>query len=604
MRSSVVLVVLSLLTGSYSDARNAARQQPFLRVYECKAGNRCERTDQPIESDRLIGIGQHGSLQACRLVCSKTSGLWPIPTGLMTMGTNYVPVHPRNFMFVYMNDELEEPARVFASEAVEVFLKNVKSTCGGLECSPVDRQIVVYLTVKSSTLDLDWETNESYDLRIPETSYQIKVFIESQTVYGLRHGLETLSQLIVPSIKTANSTELVMINYAWVKDKPVFPHRGLLIDTGRNFLPVDDILRTIDGLAASKMNVLHWHATDSQSFPLEIKSLPLMSLYGAYGPEFIYTVDDMQKIRKYANSRGVRVILEIDSPSHACAGWEWGPAQNKGNLVVCVNQQPWRQYCIQPPCGQLNPMNKDLYDVLRTLYKELLGTFGRNGMMHLGGDELFINCWNSSEEIVTGMSEIGLGRSNEDFLKIWSYVHNKQLEILNQEGLDKNMDKAIIWSSQLTSPELIETYLDKSKFIVQTWVEADKDLNQRLLDLGYKLIISTKDAWYLDHGFWGITKYHTWRDAYKNIIPQKPGVLGGEAAMWGEYVNQGSLHSRVWPRTAAVAERLWSDPPASKMGTADAEPRLQAHIDRLGRRAVHPDALAPEWCNQHEGQCS
>lgn len=115
---------------------------------------------------------------------------------------------------------------------------------------------------------------------------------------------------------------------------------------------------------------------------------------------------------------------------------------------------------------------------------------------------------------------MGLGRTTEDFLKIWSDVHNKQLEMLNQESGDKTTDKAIVWSSLLTSPEFIEKYLNKSKFIVQTWVEADKDLNKKLLDLGYKLIVSTKDAWYLDHGFWGVTKYHTWRDAYKNQIPQ------------------------------------------------------------------------------------
>lgn len=82
----------------------------------------------------------------------------------------------------------------------------------------------------------------------------------------------------------------------------------------------------------------------------------------------------------------------------------------------------------------------------------------------------------------------------------------------------------------------------------------------------------------------------------------QPGVLGGEACMWGEYITSGALDSRVWPRTAALAERLWSDP--SKLSTADAEPRLQAHIDRLTKRiSVFPDAIAPEWCNQHEGQC-
>lgn len=115
----------------------------------------------------------------------------------------------------------------------------------------------------------------------------------------------------------------------------------------------------------------------------------------------------------------------------------------------------------------------------------------------------------------------GLGHSTEDFLQIWSEMHNKQVQILNEESEDRSTDKAIVWSSQLTSPEFIERYLNKDKFIVQTWVSDTDLLNQKLLRLGYKLIISTENAWYLDHGFWGGTKYQNWRAAYKNIIPQE-----------------------------------------------------------------------------------
>ena len=98
-------------------------------------------------------------------------------------------------------------------------------------------------------------------------------------MYGARHCLETLLQLVA-SIPMSKNDEnaLVILNNAKIHDKPVFKHRGLLIDTARNFLPVNDILRTIDALSSVKMNVLHWHATDSQSFPLYIDSVPLMSM--------------------------------------------------------------------------------------------------------------------------------------------------------------------------------------------------------------------------------------------------------------------------------------------------------------------------------------
>lgn len=107
---------------------------------------------------------------------------------------------------------------------------------------------------------------------------KVNVKIDSVTVYGARHALETLSQLTVPVKNPRSSHALAIIDYAMIQDKPIYAHRGLLIDIARNFLPLYNVLSVIDGLASAKMNVLHFHATDSQSFPLEIKSVPLMSL--------------------------------------------------------------------------------------------------------------------------------------------------------------------------------------------------------------------------------------------------------------------------------------------------------------------------------------
>ena len=117
------------------------------------------------------------------------------------------------------------------------------------------------------------------------------------------------------------------------------------------------------------------------------------------------------------------------------------------------------------------------------------------------------------------MQKRGMGRSEKDFLQLWGQFHEEQLEAV--DFLKENSDnKAILWSSELTNPDIIEKYLNKSRFIIQTWVSHNSDLNTDLLNLGYDIIISTKNAWYLDHGFWGNTPYYNWKIVYENVIPR------------------------------------------------------------------------------------
>lgn len=153
----------------------------------------------------------------------------------------------------------------------------------------------INIRVLSESDALNWETNEKYSLKvslkhvkenekkISGRSKIIEVDIEAATIYGARHALETLTQLVASYKVNAphcdGSTRLVMVKEASVVDGPIYPHRGLLIDTARNFLSVEAIKKQIDGMASCKMNVLHWHATDSQSFPLYLPKLPQLSKY-------------------------------------------------------------------------------------------------------------------------------------------------------------------------------------------------------------------------------------------------------------------------------------------------------------------------------------
>lgn len=329
------------------------------------------------------------------------------------------------------------------------------------------------------------------------------------------------------------------VGQANISDEPRFKHRGLLIDTSRNFLPMEIIKSTIIGMSSCKMNVLHWHATDSQSFPMEFPRVPMLHTFGSYSPNEVYTPKDVRFIVKFAKVRGIRVLIEIDGPSHSSIGWEWGPNAGLGNLSVCINKQPWRQFCIQPPCGQINPLNTNVFEVYDKVYQDLLEIIPREETIHMGGDEVFIPCWNSTEEITGTMRNRGLDLTLSSFLQIWSEFHLKNFETwLKLKG---KHDAVILWSSHLTDPEVIQEYLPKDKFIIQTWVEGDKQLNKDLLNLGYKIIISTKNAWYLDHGFWGQTQFYNWKTVYDNQLINNDLVLGGEVCMWGEYADEHSI---------------------------------------------------------------
>lgn len=292
----------------------------------------------------------------------------------------------------------------------------------------------------------------------------------------------------------------MIISSALIQDKPVYKHRGLLLDTSRNFFPLRYIQETLDAMAASKLNVFHWHITDAQSFPLEVEGYPQFTKFGAYSEHQIYSLADVQGVIRFAKNRGIRVIIEIDAPAHAGLGWQWGREFGYGDLAVCVNKQPWSSYCIQPPCGQLNPVNPWTIFFLKEIYKPLQKV-NPGEIVHMGGDEVHIGCWNSTKQIVDEMMRRGYPLSQKGFLSLWSEFQQAALNSLDDITKGSH-SKTILWSSELTEPEYIRNYLPKDRYIIQTWVPKESNLTTSLLELGYELIISTKNAWYLDHGFW------------------------------------------------------------------------------------------------------
>ncbi|KAF5298995.1 hypothetical protein FQA39_LY11627 [Lamprigera yunnana] len=600
---SMLFISLFILSSIFSSESTSStvNKDGWRWLWTCDVRTeKCVRKPEPISIDKKIESLQHTSLAACRLTCGQYGALWPKPTGQMYLIRQLLPFHPNAVNFEIPNDVDE--ANEFLVENTKIFRNNLFMECG-INCSSVSNfAVTIFLELTSVDLTLRWNTNESYRLDVLSKGNQMSIKIVAENVFGIRHGLETLTQLVAsyPIYQTNGvSSGLVIVAGAKIQDKPVFRHRGLLLDTARNYLPIDAIKRQINAMAASKLNVLHWHATDSQSFPLVLPKVPQMAKYGAYSSMKVYHSDDVRHLIKYAKVRGVRIILEMDAPSHVGNGWQWGQEANLGNLAVCVNKMPWRQYCIQPPCGQLNPVNKHVFAVLENIYRDLINIFQEDETFHMGGDEVHFGCWNSTEEIINYFNYNQKNRTVDNFLRLWGEYQINALKTYDNVVKHKNT-QIIVWSSALTDVNIINRYMPNDRYIIQTWVPSNDNLSEQLLQLGYKVIISTKDAWYLDHGFWGTTLYHGWRTAYANRLQKHENVLGGEVCMWGELVDENSLDNRIWPRAAAAAERLWSNP---ESGTAAAETRLYRHRERLVTRGVQAEALAPKYCYQNEGEC-
>ncbi|XP_053950429.1 chitooligosaccharidolytic beta-N-acetylglucosaminidase [Anastrepha ludens] len=552
--------------------------------------------------DKAANIGDAPRFESqndCRLSCGSYGAIWPLPTDVCTLSDERIRFDPWKVRFNVVAPDAA--SMQYVRESNRIFVSNILKECVRNCSLPNSKEVLVKTTVSTNNLVLDWSTNETYALSVRTREMATFVEVKARTVYGARHALETLSNLITGS----KDNGLLMVKNADVRDGPVFSHRGLLLDTARNFIPLRMISRTLDAMAASKMNVLHWHVVDTQSFPLEITRVPELQQFGAYEPDMVYSRADTHNMVRYARLRGIRIIIEIDGPSHAGNGWQWGPLSGLGHMAVCVNQQPWRSYCIEPPCGQLNPLNENMYGIMKEIYEDLAEVNAPEETIHMGGDEVFIPCWNSTTEITRRMRDMGFDLSYSSFYKLWSEFHQKNLDswdnVTQRQYPRIAVPKSVIlWSSHLTDPDIIVDHLPKERYIIQTWVESDKTLNKGLVKKGYRIIVSTKNAWYLDHGFWGYTSYYNWKKVYDNRMEVHPLVLGGEVCMWSEFVDQNSVESRIWPRAGAAAERLWANPEHSSVLV---QSRFLRYRERLLSRGIKADAVIPKWCVLNEGQC-
>ena len=303
----------------------------------------------------------------------------------------------------------------------------------------------------------------------------------------------------------------------------------------------------IDSLSYSKLNVLHWHLTDTQSFPLYLDSLPMFAEYGAYSPEMTYNkvrhtlTSDLSDTSCLVGGGGDRAVR---GPARGAGGARAGLPRPRGRGLggrgpglhsvrqqgerrrhQAVNtawycQEPWEEWCVEPPCGQLNPTRAGMYEVLETIYRELAAMFGTK-QLHLGGDEIHIGCWNSSQEVASWLEEHGRGREEADFMYLWHHYLQQSLARVQRAGLRADtaqLPRLVYWTNGLTKPDYIH-YLDPGLLAVQVWSSGQDTADptiKTVAEAGFKMIFSNYDATYLDCGFGGwVSAGNNWCSPYK-----------------------------------------------------------------------------------------
>lgn len=419
--------------------------------------------------------------------------------------------------------------------------------------------------------------DEQYTIKINAPDSPGRAQIIADSLWGAYRGLETFTQLIYFSTKHGQ----FHLRQGMIRDFPRYAHRGLMLDTSRHFLGLSSIKDTLDLMAFNKLNVFHWHLVDDPSFPFVSVTFPELSAKGAYRQDMVYTADDVADVVEYARRRGIRVVPEIDTPGHVSS---WGPGAD-GLLTVCYNEttgQPDGTF------GPLDPTKESTYRFVLQLLKEVTNRFP-DKYIHLGGDEVFFGfpCWLSNPDVQAWMKKLNISTAEE----VEKAYMQRLLSMVKQ--LPAKPDY-VIWQDVIDNNITVQ-----DDTIVHVW-KGGKDGWQQEADkvtaLGHRTILSS--CWYLNYINYGIDwpqYYECEPEDFNGTSVQSALVIGGEACMWGEFVDDTNLISRTWPRAAAVAERLWS---AKDLSVAEeARPRMQEHRCRLLRRGypVEP-ANGPGFC--------
>jgi hexosaminidase len=371
------------------------------------------------------------------------------------------------------------------------------------------------------------DEDESYTLEITTS----RATLTAPNALGALHGLQTFLQLIEPT-PAGFAVPVIAI-----QDQPRFAWRGLLIDVSRHFIPIEVLKRNLDGMAAVKMNVLHWHLSDDEGFRVESKRFPKLQGLGSEGQ--YYTQAEIRDFVAYARDRGIRVVPEFDMPGHS-RSWMAGYPE------LASVPGSYRAGRIAGTDTVMDPTRDGTYKFLDKFIGEMAALFP-DAYFHIGGDEVTNKPWDSNPKIQEFIRARGM-KNNRD---LQAYFNQRLQRIVSKHG------KIMMGWDEVLHPDLPKTVLVESWRGQDSLAEAAKQGHRGLLSYGYYLDLMWPAARHYAVDPMTMTMTKPGAAAALTAEEQKR-ILGGEACMWSEFVTPETIESRIWPRLAAIAERFWS----------------------------------------------
>jgi hexosaminidase len=432
------------------------------------------------------------------------------------------------------------------------FLETISRKTGMFLTNPASAPTLTVTTTAAGAAVQQLGEDESYRLEVTPQA----ATLTAPTPLGTMHGLQTFLQLVRMTPKGFAVASVT------IDDQPRFPWRGLMLDVGRHFMPMPVVLETLDAMEVVKLNVFHWHLSEDQGFRVESKRYPLLTEKGSDG--LFYTQQQVREVVAYARDRGIRVVPEFDTPAHTQA---WFP----GYPELAAAPGPYeiaRTWGVLDPV--MDPTKESTYVFLDVLIREMAELFP-DAYFHIGGDECNGKQWDANPAIQKYMKDHGL----KDNAALQAYFTKRVQQLVAKHGkIAEGWDEVL----QPDTPKDV---------VIQSW--RGKESLAEAARRGYRGVLSA--GFYIDLNQSAEQHYLADPiDAAAGLTPeQQARVLGGEATMWSEYVSPENVNSRIWPRTAAIAERLWS--PADVRDVDSMYARLPGILDQLHWVGVDNAAL-------------